>query len=88
MYTNQSADPAQLHLPPLACRHAPGEASAETCTYLRVIERVRAWTDRAEQAQRDGRSQRLLLGELFLLFAEAQTAHDLCPDHVAVAELH
>lgn len=88
MYTNQSADPAQLQLPPLACHHAPGEGTAETCAYLRVIERVRAWADRAELAQHEGRSHRLLLGELFLLFAEAQGTHDLCPDHVALVELH
>jgi hypothetical protein len=92
MQTNQTADPSQAILPPLACAHAPGESTAQTCAYLRAVARVRGWTERAEQAQREGADQQPLLGELYVLFAEVQAAHDLCPDHVAqpvsVALLH
>ncbi len=88
MHTNQSADPEHLQLPELACRHAPGEGSAETCTYLRMIERVRAWADRAEQAHHVGSRRGLFVGELWLLFADVQSAHDACPTHVALIETH
>jgi hypothetical protein len=85
MQTNQSADPELLHLPELACRHTRGHGSIETCTYLRTIDRVRHWADRAERAHRSGQSRGRLLGELWLLFAEVQCAHDACPDHMAPA---
>ncbi len=88
MHTNQSADPELLQLPELACQHAPGEGSAETCTYLRMIERVRAWADRAEQAHQAGLGRGLFVGELWLLFADVQSAHDACPTHVALIETH
>lgn len=92
MQTNQSSDPSQTLLPPLACQHAVAEGSIETCAYLRTIERVRMWVERATQAYRDGDNQQPLLGELFLLFAEVQAAYDLCPDHVTspvpVVNLH
>jgi len=84
MHTNQAADPTNPWPPDLACRHAPGEASEDTCAYMRTIERVRAWADRAEQAHRDGRADSRHLGELWLIFAEASTAHELCPDHAAL----
>lgn len=83
MQTNQSADPSQVILPPLACAHAPGDSSTQNCAYLRAVARVRGWTERAAQAQRDGVDQQPLLGELYVLFAEVQTAHNFCPDHVA-----
>lgn len=92
MQTNQTADPSQTLLPPLACEHEPGKGSAESCAYLRTLARVRSWVERAEQAQRDGGNQQPLLGELFMLFAEVHTAHDHCPDHVTspvpVVNLH
>jgi hypothetical protein len=88
VHTNQSADPGLLYLPELACQHAPGEGTAQTCTYLRTVERVREWAERAEQTHRAGQSRRYDLGELWLLFAEVQGAHDACPDHVALVETH
>ncbi len=58
----------------------------------RAVARVREWAECAGQAQREGADQRPLLGDLYVLFAEVQAAHDLCPDHVAkpvpVAPLH
>lgn len=91
--TNQTADPQMPQLPELACTHAPGEASAQTCAFLRGIERVRAWADRAEHAHRSRRARperaerAPLDGELWLLFAEVQGAYDRCPDHVALAQV-
>jgi hypothetical protein len=88
VHTNQSVDPELLQLPELACRHAPGEGSAETCTYMRMIERVRAWADRAEQAHHTGSRRGLFVGELWLLFADVQAAHDACPTYAALIETH
>jgi hypothetical protein len=84
MYTNQAAEPGQFRPPDLSCNHAPGEGHSETCTYLRALDRVRAWADRAEQAHREGKNNRMLLSELWMIYAETSTAHDLCPDHAAL----
>ncbi len=79
-------------MPPLACEHEPGESTAQCCAYLRALARVRAWVERAEHAQHDGDEEQPSLGELWVLFGEVQTAHDLCPDHavarVPVAQVH
>jgi hypothetical protein len=45
---------------------------------------VRSWVGRAEQAHREGSTDRMLMSELWMLFAETTTAHDLCPDHAAL----
>jgi hypothetical protein len=84
MDTNQSAEPGQPLPPALACRHAPGEGSIETCGYLRAVHRMRAWTERAEAAHRAGDGHRLLQGELSVLYGEICAAQDACPDYAAL----
>jgi hypothetical protein len=86
MVTNQSAEPGQSLPPALACRHAPGEGSIETCAYLRAVHRVRAWADRAETAHRVGVGSRLLQGELSVLYGDVCAAQDACPDYAALVE--
>jgi hypothetical protein len=76
-----------LQVPELACRHEPGEGSAQSCAYVRAVQRVRAWAERAEHPVCAHRGRSPLDGELWLLFAEVQTAYDRCPDHIAVFEL-
>jgi hypothetical protein len=80
MRTNQSANPGDPRVPELRCRHAKGAARPETCAYLRALERLRQWIDRAEQAHVRGDDTPLQIEELWLLMAEISTAFDLCPD--------
>jgi len=80
MQTNQSADLSTTLPPPLRCQHAPGEATPETCAYLRALERLRARTDQAFVDHRAGRSERQLVGDFWRLHAEMATALDQCPD--------
>lgn len=84
MYTNQSATPEHTRAPELMCCHTPGDGVEETCAYLRALQRLRAWTTRAEEAQRAKATERKAINELWLLVAEVSTAHDQCPDHQAL----
>lgn len=87
MYTNQAIDLDDVRVPGLRCHHAPGEATPETCAYLRAVERVRSWAERAEDTlsagQSDQRPGQRQLSELWLLFADVSAAHDCCPNTVA-----
>lgn len=85
-----------FQVPELACQHAPGEGSAQSCAFLRAVLRVRAWADRAERAYHSrtdhtradhaGFDHSALDGELWLLVGEVQSAYHRCPDHSALVE--
>lgn len=89
MYTNQAIDLDDVRVPGLRCHHAPGEATPENCAYLRAVERVRSWAERAEDSLNMGQNagasdqRQRQLSELWLLFADVSAAHDLCPNTVA-----
>lgn len=84
MHTNQSADLEASRPPELCCQHAPGAATLENCAYLRALERLRAWTERAGDGHREGTSDRRIIGELWLLQAEVSAALDRCPNTAAL----
>jgi hypothetical protein len=84
MLTNQSADLGISEQPELCCSHAPGGATVGNCAYLRALERLRAWTDRASQEHQAGNSDRRLIGELWMLQAEVSSALDRCPNVTAL----
>jgi hypothetical protein len=79
MQTNQTAVLGDPRVAVLRCHHASGEACHETCAYLRALERLRAWIDRAEGAHARGVVRRSSIGELWLLMAEVSTAVEHCP---------
>lgn len=79
MYTNQDAAP-QATRAAQACTHASGEATPETCAYLRLLRDVLAWTARAEATHRAGVSAHAQLGELWVLQARLSYALDHCPN--------
>lgn len=68
------------------CRHAHGDARPETCLYLYMLERIREWTQRAEQEYLNGEGQRAQIGELWVLSAELAYAQDNCPNGTRLAE--
>lgn len=70
------------------CQHSQGDASPETCTclYLRTLERIRNWTQRAEHEYLDGEGQRTQIGELWVLSAELAYALDNCPNGTRLSE--
>ncbi len=68
------------------CQHAHGDGRPETCHYLHMLERIREWTQRAEQAYLDGDGQRSQIGELWVLSAELAYAHDNCPNGAQLCE--
>lgn len=85
MITEPSA--ARVDHPTLTrCQHAQGDASPGACHYLHLLERVREWTQRAEQEYLDGEGQRAQINELWVLSAELAYAHDNCPNGARIGE--
>ena len=68
------------------CRHADSDARPDTCLYLHTLERIREWTQRAEQEYFNGEGQRAQIGELWVLSAELAYAQDNCPNGTRLAE--
>jgi hypothetical protein len=85
MYTNQDAEPHRTRAEH-ACAHASGEATAETCAYLRLLREVRLWVERAEAGHRAGDAARAQLGALWVLQARLSYALDACPNAGPVME--
>lgn len=80
MHTNQAASPGAYIPHGRGCAHAPGEATLDTCHYLRMLERISDWITRAREMHASGGDERRLVGELWLLQAELSTALDFCPN--------
>lgn len=51
-----------------------------------MLERIREWTQRAEQDYLKGEGQRSQIGELWVLSAELAYAHDNCPNGARLCE--
>lgn len=85
MMTNQSAVPEHFRPEEARCEHAPGCAEETNCAYLRALGRLRAWTNHAEAAHRQGLDERRVIGDLWRIQAELACALDRCPNLVYVA---
>jgi hypothetical protein len=83
MYTNQIVVPGTECAPERRCLHEPGQATAQTCAYLRALARIGAWVALAERAHANGDGERQLLGQLWVLQAELSYALDHCPNAAA-----
>jgi hypothetical protein len=79
MYTNQDAAPDHTRAE-RACTHAAGEATTETCAYLRLLRDVRLWAEHAEAMHGTGDPARAHLGTLWVLQARLSYALDACPN--------
>ncbi len=81
MYTNQTASPGDTRVPAPHCSHPVGEATRDTCQYLRALERLHDWVEHARGIHQSGRWERELMGRLWQIQAELSYALDHCPNH-------
>jgi hypothetical protein len=78
MQTNQAIEPSGSRRSWSPCQHQGDDSREEGCRYLHTLERLRGWAARAEHLHLHDEDERLMMGELWLLMAEASTAFDLC----------